>query len=101
MSFEPSLVYLNECVSVLQSALDVFISHIGRPKYIESEHRFKYRASDPRLFQVLKCVKVVSTYNAAICLLREGYVQEVGALIRMAFEFLHDIDFIEQGVVDG
>lgn len=103
MTLNQSLEFISGCVSILQRALDAFDQRIGRPEFITEPglERFRYKNPDSCTFQVIKCVRVISAYNASICLLREGYVQEVGALIRMILEFLHDIDFIQQGINSG
>jgi len=61
---------------------------------------FRYRKQSDSLLCFLKGVKLVSTLNAALVLLRHGYVQEVGALGRMADDFFNEIMFFIQ-TADG
>jgi hypothetical protein len=42
----------------------------------------------------LKCIRAISSLNAAAVLLRSGYVQEVGALCRCVDEFCEDVLFL-------
>ena len=44
---------------------------------------FRYPVQSDNLICFLKGVKLVSTLNGALILLRDGYVQECGALFRM------------------
>ena len=80
-----------------------FIGQHGRPEFVKEPglERFRFRQPSPRLFQVLKCVRVVSGFRACQCLLEKGYVQEIGVLLRTILEFLNDIDFIEEGIRQG
>lgn len=94
---------LSEYVKPLQKALDIFLSKIDVPKYTKDKegHIYKYTSSSPRIFQVLKCVRIVSGFNAGNCLLKKGFVQEVGVIIRILYEFLNDIEFIQAGIDAG
>ena len=55
---------------------------------------FRYPFQSDTLLCFLKGVKLVSTLNAALVLLRAGYVQECGALFRIASDCYSDILFI-------
>ena len=90
-------------IEPLQKALDVFLSKIDSPEFIKEEkwHGYRYNRPSPRIFQILKCVRIVSGFNAGVHLLSKGFVQEVGVLNRTIFEFLHDIDFIQAGIDTG
>lgn len=90
-------------VNLLEKAERVFEQEIGRPEYTREQGiaRFRYKTQSAQIFQVVKGVRVVSSYNACLCLVRQGYTQEACALIRMVFEFLHDMDFIADGVLKG
>ncbi len=56
--------------------------------------RFRYNTISDSLACYLKGVKLVSTLNAALVLLRDGYTQEIGALCRMADDFCNEIFFL-------
>lgn len=96
---EPVIV-INECIEELDIALGIFDRQIGRPEFNAEPglERFRYRIPTPRVFQVLKCVRIISGLRACLALLKSGFTQEIGVLIRTIYEFLHDIDFIEQGI---
>jgi hypothetical protein len=55
---------------------------------------FRYEKQSDCVLCFLKGVKLVSTLNAALILLRQGYTQEVGALCRMADDFFYEIMFL-------
>ncbi|MCX8502210.1 MAG: hypothetical protein ORO03_11075 [Alphaproteobacteria bacterium] len=55
---------------------------------------FRYEKQSDVLLCFLKGVKLVSTLNAALVLLRQGYALEVGALCRMADDFCFEIMFM-------
>lgn len=94
---DPSDV-VRESVRLLEDAIARFECKIGRPLSLEEtgKRRLRYPRRDSLTFQVLRAVRVVSGLNAAICLLRNGYVQEVGVVLRSAYQFLHDIDFVTE-----
>jgi hypothetical protein len=54
---------------------------------------FRYPSQSDTLLCLLKGVKLISTLNAALVLLRAGYVQECGALFRIASDCYSDILF--------
>lgn len=54
---------------------------------------FRHQQYSDVLLCYLKGVKLVSTLNAALVLFRRGYVQEIGALCRMADDFFFEIMF--------
>lgn len=58
-------------------------------------HRhFRHEVLTESLACYLKGIKAISTLNAAIVLLRQGYAQEVGALCRMVDDFCNEIFFL-------
>jgi len=89
-------------VSVLQRLEQQYhkmASHFGAPvpqriitKQVEG-FWFRYSVQSDTLLCFLKGVKLISTLNAALLLLRAGYVQECGALFRIASDCYTDILF--------
>jgi hypothetical protein len=61
---------------------------------LDATGRFTHRTQDARLAAFLKAVRVASALNAALHLLRAGYVQEIGALFRVLDEACQDIGFL-------
>lgn len=55
---------------------------------------FRHPQISDSLLVYLKGVKLVSTLNAALILLRHGYTQEIGALCRMADDYGNEIMFL-------
>ncbi|MDP3259367.1 MAG: hypothetical protein Q8M34_02100 [Thermodesulfovibrionales bacterium] len=103
MDEEKKIAQIQECVYLLEKALNQFIGLFENPEFIKESGRmcFRYKNINSILFQVLKCVRIVSGFNAAVVLLKAGYVQEVGVLIRTIHEFNHDIEFIQEGHEKG
>jgi hypothetical protein len=56
--------------------------------------QFRYENLTESLACYLKGVKAISTLNACVVLLRQGFVQEVGALCRMVDDFCNEIFFL-------
>ena len=63
---------------------------------VGSYKQFRYETLTESLACYLKGIKTISTLNACVVLLRHGYVQEVGALCRMADDFCNEIFFLLQ-----
>jgi Family of unknown function (DUF5677) len=55
---------------------------------------FRYTKPDVRHFCLLKAVRAVSAFNAAIELARSGYTQEVATTIRVVIECTTHIEFV-------
>jgi len=68
----------------LEQALERFIKHIEQPKPIPERGRvlFRYEHPSALIFLTLKAVRVVSGLNAAVYLLKRGFIQELGVVIR-------------------
>jgi hypothetical protein len=62
---------------------------------------FRHKGRTDSLLCFLKGVKVVSTLNGALLLLRHGYAQEVNALCRIADDLANEILFVMEQTVDG
>jgi len=90
---------IQECIDLMGKALEAFTGILPHPENVNESGImcFRYKETNSLLFQVLKCVRIVSSLNAAVVLLKSGYVQEVGVLIRTVHEFNHDIEFIQEG----
>ena len=58
--------------------------------------QFRYGTHTESLACYLKGIKIISTLNACVVLLRQGYAQEVGALCRMVDDFCNEIFFLLQ-----
>lgn len=56
--------------------------------------QFRHENLTESLACYLKGVKAISTLNACLVLLRQGYAQEVGALCRMVDDFCNEIFFL-------
>lgn len=56
--------------------------------------QFRHETFTESLACYLKGIKAISTLNASIVLLRDGYAQEVGALCRMVDDYCNEILFL-------
>lgn len=95
MNREQSYILLQSCVDMLENATDHFIECISKPIYdsVPKPH-YVFKNPDQKTYVVLRCVRITSGFNASLMLLKCGYTQEVGVLLRTILEFIHDIDFV-------
>lgn len=72
-------------------------SHIDQPEFVDIQgvRVFRYRTHTDSLACFLKGIKMVSTLNASLVLLREGYTQEIGALCRIIDDLHNEILFLQ------
>jgi len=56
--------------------------------------RFRHETLSDALACYLKGIKILSTINAAMVLLKEGYTQEIGALCRLIDDYCNEIIFL-------
>jgi hypothetical protein len=87
---------LEETVSEMEICIHALSSEFERPKL---QHRnghpaFRHEIKDDLLASFLKGVRIVNNLNAALVLLRAGYVQEVYVLCRLIDESGEDITFL-------
>ena len=91
---------IRAAISLLEEARAHFVAHIGPPCYKEKpDPRFRYASPSLLVFIVLRAVRIVSGLNGLVVLLRAGFTQEMGVLIRTISEFLTDIGFAEDAIV--
>lgn len=91
---------LEDCATLLKNAVTIFTKVIPVPEYTETvAGHFRHREGDERIFVVLRCVRITSAVYSCLILLRHGFIQETGVLIRTIIEFTHDIDFVVDGLV--
>ena len=96
---ESKLRGIRAAISVLEGALAHFVDHIGPPRFLERpDPRFRYASPSLLTFIVLRAVRIVSGLNALAVLLRAGFTQEMGILIRTISEFLTDIGFAQDAI---
>jgi len=87
---------LEERILPLRRVVELLDASLGEPTMYRTETSggFRYENPDVRHFCLLKAVRSVSALNAAICLAREGYIQEIYVLIRTIAEFTTHIEFV-------
>ena len=80
---ESKLQIFTNVIPLFEKSIALFSGKLEKPSWSGDEHDgYQPRFANPNSghFQLLMAVKIVSTLNAVICLLKEGYVQEVGIL---------------------
>jgi hypothetical protein len=94
---------LEDTVSGLDDCVQELSSSFPRPLRVQSRSGFVFRHAeqDDRLLSFLKAVRIASLHNAAIVLLRAGFVQETYALCRMTDEACEDIWFMATPLGEG
>jgi hypothetical protein len=96
LSMQMGLRKLEERILPLRRVVELLDSSLGGPTMYGSEESrgFRYENPDVRHFCLLKAARTVSALNAAMCLVREGYIQEICVLIRTIAEFTTHIEFV-------
>lgn len=93
---EPYLKELKKQVEPMERFVELFARSLEQPKLrqINLDRGFRYDSPDIRHFCLLKLVRVMSAFNAAIELARTGYTQEIAVLMRTLVECTTHIDFV-------
>jgi hypothetical protein len=88
--------YLENTLSDLGTLYHEMADEIEAPVFtdIGGYRAWRYQRLSESLVCFLKGVKVVSSLNASMTLLRAGYVQEIGALCRMIDDYCNEIFFL-------
>src|SRR5260370_23599254 len=71
---------VEETIIVLERGLREYSKFLAKPEMISDggAPRFRYQRPNLLTFLFLKSVRVVSGIRASVCLLKSGYVQEMG-----------------------
>jgi hypothetical protein len=95
--------YLQNVVKWLESCFGALSSSIPAPVFLKDSGypRFRHTKRDDLLVSYLKGIQIVSSLNAALVLLRHGYVQEVGTLCRSIDDFVNEIYFLAAPLGDN
>jgi hypothetical protein len=88
--------YLENTLSVLGAIYREMAAKIQAPVFADvgGYRAWRYQNLSESLACFLKGVKVVSTLNGSMVLLRAGYAQEIGALCRMIDDYCNEIFFL-------
>jgi len=98
---EQSYILLQNCVDMLENAASSFAECISKPIYdSEPIPHYLFKDPDQKTYVVLRCVRIASGFNASLKLLKYGYAQEVGVILRSILEFIHDMDFVFEGFIN-
>ena len=87
---------LRPSTSAFAETISLFQLEYPHPIFNENPKYLCWQYSSPALEHVciIKAVRIVSAFNAMSHLLRGGFIQEIGVLIRTVLEFQHDITFL-------
>lgn len=88
--------YLEDTLSDLGALYHEMANQIQTPIFVDvgGYKAWRYQVLSESLACFLKGVKVVSSLNASMVLLRTGYTQEIGALCRMIDDYCNEIVFL-------
>jgi len=89
---------LDEAVAGLDQCVQALSSSFELPQRVafNGMEVFRHAQKDGLLLSFMKLVKIASHHNAAMVLIRTGYIQEVYTLCRMIDEASEDIHFMER-----
>jgi hypothetical protein len=88
--------YIEDTLSELGSLYSEMAVLLEAPVFVDlgGYKGWRYKTKSASLACFLKGVRVVSSLNASMVLLRAGYTQEIGALCRMIADYCSEIIFI-------
>lgn len=88
--------YLDSRLSDLEALYHEMAGAIRPPVFVDvgGYMAWRYETRSESLACFLKGVKIVSTLNASMVLLRSGYAQEIGALCRMIDDYCNEVFFL-------
>ena len=94
---------LRTAITQTQEVVEFLDRHFPRPEFVKIEGNtcFRHREKTDLLLSQLKCIRAVSSLNASVVLLENGYVQEVGTLCRCIDEFNQDVFFLGSPLGEG
>lgn len=81
--------------------LDTFVHQVPSPRKVPREytHTFRFLEKSPQQAIVLRLVRILSGLNAIVLLNEHGFCQEHAALQRTLDEFIEDVEFLSQGLL--
>lgn len=96
LTWEEQNKILDEATALMEKAIEQFYSELDPPIYDISKQYYRYPKPTSLHFQFLKAVRIISGLNAYRCLLEKGYVQELGVLIRTIYDFMEEINYVQE-----
>lgn len=87
---------LKAAITQTQDVVELLERHFPHPEFVKVGENtgFRHRERTDLLLSHLKCIRAVSSLNACVILLQNGYVQEIGTLCRSIDEFNQDVLFV-------
>lgn len=96
-NFESRLNLLRLRIEPLERFIDLFAGSLSKPLLYDSGKShvgFRFAKPDERHFCLLKAVRAISAFNAAVLLAQGGYTQEIAVLMRTLVECTTHIEFV-------
>ena len=92
-----------KCLSDLSIVILEIEGYFPSPKYVNIGGQPQFRYSENSVYHVafLKAVRMVSGLNACLCMLEDGYYQEIMVVLRTIDDFFSDILFILEDSEQG
>jgi hypothetical protein len=96
MDYNENISLFQKCLSDLSILISEIEGHFPPPKYVKIGGQPQFRYSENSVYHVafLKSVRMVSGLNACLCMLEDGYYQEIMVVLRTIDDFFSDILFI-------
>lgn len=96
MAFDDAIVDLRERVAPLARFIHTVSGSLPAPKLKRGDNWVGFRYENPEVihFCVLRAARIVSGLNASIELVRAGFTQEIGVVLRTNIEYVSHIDFV-------
>ena len=89
---------LRQALEVLEIAVDRLTHQVPAPLFVGEPRRghFRYAHRNSQVMQILKAVRVISGFHAAIHLIHVGHHQDTAVIMRSVDEALQDIDVLDE-----
>ncbi len=87
---------LRKAIAETHEIVESLEHHFPQPILVEmgGKFLFRHREQNDLLLSYLKCVRAISSLNACVILLENGFVQEIGTLCRCIDDFNQDVLFL-------
>ena len=103
MDHNKNISLFQKCLRDLSVVISEIEGHFPPPKYVKICAQPQFRFSESSVYHVafLKAVRMVSGLNACLCMLKDGYYQEIMVVLRTIDDFFSDILFILENSEHG
>jgi hypothetical protein len=94
--FDDEIERLSARIVPLDRFVRLVSSELGQPIFFSEndERGFRYTQPDYRHFCLLRSCRMVSALNASIALVKSGFTQEIGVLLRSILEYNSQVEYV-------